>query len=115
MAAVPLASAVGAPLSSLNLDINGATVNNVVKDLPVSGINSGEVSGPGLSGVTANIYRNGYEAGSFYMYNYLGIDANGKYIYEDLNGDGKIDANDRKISPVDYLGFVRRESRERHP
>ncbi|WPO91195.1 SusC/RagA family TonB-linked outer membrane protein [Chryseobacterium sp. HR92] len=80
-----------------NLDINGATVNNVVKDLPVSGINSGEVSGPGLSGVTANIYRNGYEAGSFYMYNYLGIDANGKYIYEDLNGDGKIDPNDRKI------------------
>ena len=80
-----------------NLDFNGATVNNVVKDLPVSGINSGEVSGPGLSGVTANIYRNGYEAGSFYMYNYLGIDANGKYIYEDLNGDGKIDQNDRKI------------------
>ena len=80
-----------------NLDINGATVHNVVKDLPVSGINSGEVSGPGLSGVTANIYKNGYEAGSFYMYNYLGIDANGKYIYEDVNGDGKIDANDRKI------------------
>ncbi|TZF92831.1 SusC/RagA family TonB-linked outer membrane protein [Chryseobacterium panacisoli] len=80
-----------------NFDINGATVNNVVKDLPVSGINSGEVSGPGLSGVTANIYKNGYEAGSFYMYNYLGIDANGKYIYEDLNGDGKIDPNDRKI------------------
>ncbi|CAD0222353.1 SusC/RagA family TonB-linked outer membrane protein [Chryseobacterium sp. JV274] len=89
-----------------NLDINGATVNNVVKDLPVSGINSGEVSGPGLSGVTANIYRNGYEAGSFYMYNYLGIDANGKYIYEDLNGDGKIDPNDRKIFEGAILNFT---------
>ncbi|WP_415329458.1 SusC/RagA family TonB-linked outer membrane protein [Chryseobacterium sp. MMS23-Vi53] len=80
-----------------NLDVNGATVNNVVKNLPVSGINSGEVSGPGLSGVTANIYRNGYEAGSFYMLNYLGVDANGKYIYEDVNGDGRIDQKDRKI------------------
>lgn len=80
-----------------NFDVNGATVNNVVKDLPVSAIYSGEVSGPGLSGVTANIYKNGYEAGSFYMYNYLGVDANGKYIYEDVNGDGRIDQNDRKI------------------
>jgi len=80
-----------------NVDVNGATVNNVVKDLPVSAIYSGEVSGPGLSGVTANIYRNGYEAGSFYMYNYLGVDGNGKYIYEDLNSDGRIDQNDRKI------------------
>ena len=80
-----------------NFDVNGATVNNVVKDLPVSAVYSGEVSGPGLSGVTANIYRNGYEAGSFYMYNYLGVDANGKYIYEDLNTDGRIDQNDRKI------------------
>ncbi|SMP05680.1 SusC/RagA family TonB-linked outer membrane protein [Chryseobacterium profundimaris] len=80
-----------------NVDVNGATVNNEVRDLPVSAIYSGEVSGPGLSGVTANIYRNGYEAGSFYMYNYQGIDANGKYIYEDLNTDGRIDQNDRKI------------------
>jgi iron complex outermembrane receptor protein len=80
-----------------NIDVNGATVNNVVKDLPVSAIYSGEVSGPGLSGVTANIYKNGYEAGSFYMLNYLGVDANGKYIYEDINGDGRIDQNDRKI------------------
>ncbi|WP_288438245.1 TonB-dependent receptor [uncultured Chryseobacterium sp.] len=80
-----------------NFDVNGATVNNVVKNLPVSAIYSGEVSGPGLSGVTANIYKNGYEAGSFYMLNYLGVDANGKYIYEDVNGDGRIDQNDRKI------------------
>lgn len=80
-----------------NFDVNGATVNNEVKGLPVSAIYSGEVSGPGLSGVTANIYRNGYEAGSFYMYNYLGVDAGGKYIYEDVNGDARIDQNDRKI------------------
>lgn len=80
-----------------NVDVNGATVNNVVKNLPVSEIYSGEVSGPGLSGVTANIYKNGYEAGSFYMYHYLGVDANGKYIYEDVDGDGAIGQKDKKI------------------
>ncbi|MFT3920488.1 MAG: SusC/RagA family TonB-linked outer membrane protein [Cloacibacterium sp.] len=79
------------------MDLNGATVNNVVKNLPVSEIYSGEVSGPGLSGVTANIYKNGYEAGSFYMLNYQGIDANGKYIYEDVDKDGTIGPKDRKI------------------
>jgi iron complex outermembrane receptor protein len=79
------------------MDVNGATVNNTVKNLPVSEIYSGEVSGPGLSGVTANIYKNGYEAGSFYMLNYLGVDANGKYIYEDIDGDGTIGPKDRKI------------------
>lgn len=89
-----------------NFDVNGATVNNVVKDLPVSAIYSGEVSGPGLSGVTANIYRNGYEAGSFYMLNYLGVDANGKYIYEDVNNDGRIDQNDRKIFEGAIPNFI---------
>lgn len=79
------------------MDVNGATVNNVVKDLPVSAIYSGEVSGPGQSGVTANIYKNGYEAGSFFMYQYLGVDANGKYIYEDVDGDGTIGQKDKKI------------------
>ncbi|WP_379963016.1 SusC/RagA family TonB-linked outer membrane protein [Epilithonimonas sp. UC225_85] len=79
------------------MDVNGATVNNVVKNLPVTEIYSGEVSGPGLSGVTANIYKNGYEAGSFFMYNYLGVDANGKYIYEDVDGDGTIGQKDKKI------------------
>jgi len=80
-----------------NFDVNGATVNNKIQNLPVSAIYSGEVSGPGLSGVTANIYKNGYEAGSFYMLNYLGTDADGKYRYEDVNGDGRIDQSDRKI------------------
>ena len=79
------------------MDVNGATVNNVVKNLPVSAIYSGEISGPGQSGVTANIYKNGYEAGSFFMYHYLGVDANGKYIYEDVDGDGTIGQKDKKI------------------
>ncbi|WP_245707192.1 SusC/RagA family TonB-linked outer membrane protein [Epilithonimonas hungarica] len=90
-----------------NLDINAATVKNLVKDLSVTDITSGEVSGPGLSGVTANIYKNGYEAGSFYMLNYIGIDADGKYIYEDVDGDGLIGQKDKKIfeGPIPNLTF----------
>lgn len=42
-----------------NFDVNGATVKNEVKGLPVSGIYSGEISGPGFSGVTANISETG--------------------------------------------------------
>jgi len=90
-----------------NLDVNGATVNNKVEGLPVSEIYSGSVSGPGLSGVTANIYKNGYQAGSFYMYHYVGIDANGKYIYEDVDGDGTIGQKDKKIfeGPIPKFTF----------
>lgn len=90
-----------------NLDVNGATVNNKIKDLTVTEIYSGEVSGPGLSGVTANIYKNGYQAGSFYMLNYLGVDANGKYIYEDVDGDGTIGQKDKKIfeGPIPKFTF----------
>lgn len=89
-----------------NLDVNGATVNNKIKGLPTV-IYSGSVSGPGLSGVTANVYQNGYQAGAFYMYNYVGIDANGKYIYEDVNGDGKIGEPDKKIfeGPIPKFTF----------
>lgn len=66
-----------------SVDANGATLNNKIQGLPVSQILSGAVSGPGLSGVTANIYKNGYAAGSFYMAEHKGFDANGKDIFGD--------------------------------
>ncbi|PZR27633.1 MAG: SusC/RagA family TonB-linked outer membrane protein [Citrobacter freundii] len=80
-----------------SVDVNGATVNNTIKDLPVSELYSGSISGPGLSGVNANIYKNGYEAGSFFMLKHLGYDANGKDIFEDKTGDGAINPDDREI------------------
>ncbi len=83
---------------SWDADINGATLNNVIKNLPVSnGIPSGNISGPGMSGVLANIYKSGYEAGSFYMLKHKGYDEDGKDIFEDTDGDGKIDDQDRQI------------------
>lgn len=82
---------------SWSLDVNGSTLSNKIKDLPVSELYSGSISGPGLSGVNANIYKNGYEAGSFYMLKHLGYDKDGKDIFEDKTGDGVINANDREI------------------
>jgi len=80
-----------------DLDVNGATLKNEIKGLPVSQILSGTVSGPGLSGVTGNIYKNGYAAGSFYMKEHIGFDADGKEIFKDQNNDGVINDGDRKI------------------
>jgi len=80
-----------------SMDVNGATLSNTIKDLPVSELYSGSISGPGLSGVNANIYKNGYEAGSFFMLKHLGYDENGNDIFEDANGDGVISTDDRQI------------------
>lgn len=82
---------------SWTLDVNGSTLSNTIKDLPVSELYSGSISGPGLSGVNANIYKNGYEAGSFFMLKHLGYDKDGKDIFEDKTGDGVINTADRQI------------------
>lgn len=80
-----------------SVDANGATLKNEIKDLPVSQIYSGVVSGPGQSGVLANIYKSGYSAGSFYLLKFKGFDEDGLPTYVDTNGDGVTDNNDRQI------------------
>lgn len=82
---------------SWDIDVNGATLDNEIKGLPVSEILSGTISGPGQSGVFANIYKSGYAAGSFYLMDHIGFDAKGADIYRDTNGDGVINGNDRII------------------
>ncbi|AEV96456.1 SusC/RagA family TonB-linked outer membrane protein [Niastella koreensis] len=84
---------------SWTVDVNGATLKNTIKDLPVSQLFSGNISGPGLSGVNANIYKNGYAAGSFFLIKHLGYDKDGKDIFEDKKQDGIINADDRQIFP----------------
>ncbi|GAA3783511.1 TonB-dependent receptor [Flavobacterium ginsengiterrae] len=94
---------------SWNVDVNGATLNNKIEDLPVSEILTGTISGPGQSGVNANIYRSGYSAGSFYLLQHIGFDQNGANVFKDQNGDGKIDNSDRVIIegalPTFYYGI----------
>ncbi|HWW38464.1 SusC/RagA family TonB-linked outer membrane protein [Pedobacter sp.] len=80
-----------------SVDVNGATLNNKIKNLPVSEILSGTISGPGQSGVAANIYKSGYAAGSFYLLEHIGFDAKGNNIFKDVNNDGVIDNKDRVI------------------
>ncbi len=82
---------------SWTVDVNGATLKNVVEDLPVSEILSGTISGPGQSGVLANIYKSGYAAGSFYLLEHDGFNENGADVYKDKNGDGVINGDDRSI------------------
>ena len=84
---------------SLTVDFNGSTLNNTIKGLPISELYSGSISGPGLSGVNANIYKNGYAAGSFLLIKHLGYDKDGKDIFEDKKQDGIINADDRQIFP----------------
>lgn len=92
-----------------NVDVNGSTLNNKIENLPLSEILTGAISGPGQSGVNANIYKSGYAAGSFYLLEHTGFDQNGANIFKDQNGDGKIDNSDRIIIegalPTFYYGF----------
>lgn len=62
------------------VDFNGATLDNEVQDLPVTEILTGSVSGSGVTGETVNIYKDGYAAGSFYLYKHLGFDEDGNSI-----------------------------------
>lgn len=80
-----------------SMDVNGATLSNKIKNLPVSEIYSGTISGPGLSGVAANIYKSGYAAGSFYLLEHIGFDDKGANIFKDVNNDGAINNSDRQI------------------
>ncbi|UZR98257.1 SusC/RagA family TonB-linked outer membrane protein [Chondrinema litorale] len=82
---------------SWSADFNGATLDNEIKNLPVTAIYSGSISGPGQSGVLANIYTNGYAAGSFYLLEHDGYDENGYDVLKDNNGDGAITSDDRVI------------------
>jgi len=80
-----------------SLDLNGAAISNTIQNLPVSEILSGSIAGPGQSGVNVNIYKSGYAAGSFYLWEYNGLDDKGNYTYKDIDGNGQIDNNDRVI------------------
>src|SRR5690606_9381631 len=80
-----------------SVDVNGSTLTNTIEDLPVSELYSGSISGPGLSAVYANIYKSGYEAGSFFMLKHLGYDSEGNDMFEDVSGDGAINTDDRQI------------------
>lgn len=66
---------------------NVAKINNVVKDLPVKMIETGNASGQGLTGTRVQIITNDQPIGTFYGMVFEGFDSNGMAIYK--NGGEK--------------------------
>ncbi len=86
------------------INFNMAHNNNVLTKLQNDQFKSGAIkSGSafirGGSNTTTHILEEGKPVGTFYGYHCEGLDANGKYIFTDQNGDGKIDDKDQT-----YLG-----------
>jgi iron complex outermembrane receptor protein len=77
---------------------NISYIYNTVKDLPVSILRTGSLSGPGLTSVYVNGYMNNCPVGTFYILDFLGLDENGFSIYRDAKPDGIINDDDRVIA-----------------
>lgn len=71
-----------------NAGVNFSSIKNEVKNLPMSSITTGNPSGPGITGFSSQIIKSGYPIGTFWGYNFLGFDENGKSLYE-LDEDEK--------------------------
>ncbi|NCC09567.1 MAG: SusC/RagA family TonB-linked outer membrane protein [Bacteroidia bacterium] len=66
---------------------NFSKITNEVKKLPMTSLTTGQPSGPGIDGFTSQIVKSGYPIGTFWGYQFLGFDENGKSLYEmDENG-----------------------------
>ncbi|TVQ66392.1 MAG: SusC/RagA family TonB-linked outer membrane protein [Balneolaceae bacterium] len=89
---------------SFSFDIGGniSFLDNVVQNLPVEQILTGSIGGRGLSGETVQAFRNGLPFGSFWVFDFQGLDANGNNVFRDVDGDGIITNADR-ISPGSAL------------
>jgi TonB-dependent starch-binding outer membrane protein SusC len=81
-----------------NIAFNKTVVNGLKEDGLATGIQTGNISGQGLSGAIAQAHFDGEETYTFNLYNFLGFDASGLAIYEDVNGDGNITDADLKKS-----------------
>lgn len=81
---------------SLNLSHNKNEITKLSNDqYTTSRIYTGDPWIRGGSGTTSHVIEEGYPVGQFYMLKCNGIDSNGKYIIEDVTGDGSISEDDR--------------------
>ena len=82
--------------TSINLSHNKNKITKLSNDLySTSRIYTGDPWIRGASGVTSHVIEEGRPVGQFFMLKCDGIDENGKYIIEDINGDGQITDDDR--------------------
>jgi TonB-linked SusC/RagA family outer membrane protein len=81
--------------TTLNFATNKNMVNKLSNDLyQTESIKTGGISLRGAGNLTSHIIEEGREVGTFYGWRSLGLDANGKYIFEDINHDGEINSLD---------------------
>jgi TonB-linked SusC/RagA family outer membrane protein len=89
-------------LVSLSGSFNGAELNYGRQEL-------GDMGSPGQNGTPVAVVQEGKPLGQILAYVYQGIDASGKFIFKDLNGDGSISAADRTVVgnglPKFLIGF----------
>ena len=82
--------------TSLNLAHNKNEITKLSNDLYSTGqIYVGDPWIRGASDQTSHVLEVGYPVGQFYVLKCNGIDEEGHFIYEDLNGDGTISEADR--------------------
>jgi len=75
---------------------NVTFIDNEVRNSPFTVINTGIANTAGLTATPVNGYVNGQPIGTFYMREFLGLDANGYNLFRDVNSDGNItDDKDR--------------------
>lgn len=77
---------------------NASFMKNNVTGSPYQVIFSGSATGSGLTSATLNGYVNGHPMGSFYLLDFIGIDADGMSEYADTDKDGIITPKDRIIA-----------------
>lgn len=74
---------------------NLAYIKNEVKNSPFKVLTTGSAQGPGTTGALINGYMNGQPIGTFYVFDFQGINEKGTNIFRDVNGDGQITDDDR--------------------
>lgn len=95
---------------SWNSTLNVSYIKNKVKKLAggADDFSWGSKPAPGMVDY-ATIIKPGYAVGTFWGYKWLGLDKDGKDMYEDRNGNGRVDGNDRtnigKSSPDVTFGW----------
>lgn len=80
--------------SSLNFARNKNKIEKLSNELySTERIRTGNINIRGLAGPT-HVIEEGQEVGTFYGWRTLGLDADGKYVFDDINKDGQINADD---------------------
>jgi len=77
---------------------NVSFIDNKIENSPFTVLTTGSASGSGLSSATINGYVNGQPIGTFFMKDFVGINAQGMSQFRDVNNDGLDTDADRVVA-----------------